>query len=122
MRKFKTGATRNDAEQKPDFEGFISPLVVARFGEYMHKHRHQPDGTMRDSDNWQKGIPFNSYMKSAWRHFLAWWTNHRGYEAAEDLEESLCALIFNAQGYLHELIKNKTAERRPGKAHGKPTA
>ena len=39
-RQFSTGANRNSEEGKLDFEGFISPLVIQRFGEYMHKHRH----------------------------------------------------------------------------------
>lgn len=109
MRTFDTGATRDTDETKPDYEGFLSPLVIARFGEYMTKHRKQADGNLRASDNWQKGIPFDVYMKSAFRHFVEWWTCHRNESfTAGDLaavEESICALIFNAQGYLHELIK-----------------
>lgn len=112
MRKFETGATRNDSDGKPDFEGFLSPLVIDRFGEYMGKHRRQADGSLRDSDNWQRGIPLASYMKSGWRHFLAWWRSHRGYSANEDIEDALCALIFNAQGYLHETIKKRMEKER----------
>ena len=107
MRQFKTGATRNDDENKLDFEGFLSPLVLHRFAEYMHKHRIQSDGKLRSSDNWQKGIPKDTYMKSAWRHFHDWWMFHRGYKGRENLEDALCALIFNTQGYLHEILKNK---------------
>ena len=77
MRYFETGATRNTDATSHDFEGFISPLVISRFGEYMHSHRQQADGKLRDSDNWQKGIPQDSYMKSGWRHFLDWWMGHR---------------------------------------------
>lgn len=105
MRKFDTGATRNDNLDQHDYEGFLSPLVIEAFGRYMHKHRLQADGTMRDGDNWQKGIPKTSYIKSAWRHFLLWWKIHRGYAPADDLEEALCALFFNVQGYLHESLK-----------------
>lgn len=106
-RTFSTGATRNSDEGKLDYEGFLSPLVVERFAQYMHKHRFHEDGTVRDSDNWQKGIPKDAYMKSAWRHFMDWWKHHRGVQSDEDLEDSICALIFNAQGYLHELRKPK---------------
>jgi hypothetical protein len=110
MRKFETGATRDTEEGKLDYEGFLSPLVLRRFAEYMHKHRHQTDGALRESDNWQKGIPLNVYIKSAWRHFFEWWKYHRyGPEAAENVEESICALLFNAMGYLHELLN----EERP---------
>lgn len=107
MRTFKTGATRDSDTTKPDYEGFLSPLAIESFGAYMNKHRKQSDGTMRDSDNWQKGIPLDAYMKSMWRHFFAVWKWHRGITDKEDLETSLCALMFNVQGYLHELKKKK---------------
>lgn len=107
MREFKTGATRNDDTNKIDYEGFLSPLVLERFGEYMNKHRIQADGELRASDNWQKGIPMDAYMKSGFRHFFDWWKEHRGLQSTEGLEEAICALIFNAQGYLHETLKNK---------------
>jgi hypothetical protein len=105
MRTFKSGATRNNDDDKYDYEGFLSPLVLERFAKYMHQHRLQADGKLRDSDNWQKGISLESYAKSGWRHFFSWWKAHRGYEA-EDIEDSLCALLFNVQGYLHERLKN----------------
>ena len=104
-RTFDTGATRDLDAGKPDYEGFLSPLVIEAFGRYMTKHRKMADGSIRASDNWQKGIPFGVYMKSAWRHFMAWWSAHRW--GGGDVEEAICALIFNAQGYLHELLRNK---------------
>lgn len=82
-------------------------MVMQRYFEYMHKHRIQPDGELRDSDNWQRGIPKDAYMKSGWRHFMDWWMEHRGHESRDDIEEALCALIFNAMGYLHEHLKNE---------------
>lgn len=105
MRKFETGATRDTAEGKPDYMGYMSPLVVRRFGEYMLKHQTQADGALRSSDNWKKGIPLDAYMSSAGRHFVDWWLEHEGHESREGLEEALCALLFNVQGYLHELLK-----------------
>jgi hypothetical protein len=106
MRSFETGATRDSDTSKPDYEGFLSPLVVERFGEYMHVHRKQADGGLRASDNWQKGIPLDAYIKSAWRHFHDWWCSHRGLQSREnDVEKDLCALMFNVQGYLHEVLK-----------------
>lgn len=110
MRNFDTGATRDDDSTKYDFEGFLSPLVLERFGQYMHSHRTQADGKVRDSDNWQKGIPQDAYMKSGWRHFFDWWWIHRGCETwiAEKLEETLCALMFNTMGYLHEHLKGQS--------------
>jgi len=107
MRQFKTGANRNSDDGKLDYEGFFSPLVLDRLAQYMHKHRYLEDGTLRDSDNWQKGIPQDAYMKSGWRHFMDWWKEHRGLPSREGLEDALCGLIFNAMGYLFELLKKK---------------
>lgn len=117
---FKSGATRSPSEEKPDYEGFLSPWVVERFGAFMHKHRFQRDGQLRASDNWQKGIPLPNYMKSLFRHVVEVWKVHRekgGTPSGEEiiqtadgpqtLEETLCAIIFNAQGYLHEILKGK---------------
>jgi len=105
LRKFDTGATRDTDANKHDYEGFLSPLVIEAFGRYMTKHRVQSDGTLRDSDNWQKGIPRDVYMKSAWRHFLDWWKEHRGLGSREGMEDALCGVLFNVMGYLHESLK-----------------
>lgn len=110
VREFDTGANRDTDEGKLDYEGFLSPAVLKRYAEYMHKHRFQSDGQLRDSDNWQKGIPQDAYMKSAWRHFHDWWSEHRGIESKEGKEEAICALIFNAMGYLHEELKDNDHE------------
>jgi len=109
-RTFDTGATRDTDEGKYDYEGFLSPLVIERFGQYMDKHRHQSDGNLRASDNWQKGIPQDQYMKSGWRLFMYWWLYHRECYPEQhpaDTEEALCALMFNVMGYLHEHLKGK---------------
>lgn len=114
MRKFDTGATRDTDINKLDYEGFLSPLVLERYAQYLNKHRTQADGQVRDSDNWQKGIPKDVYMKSCWRHFIGWWTGHRNPEKPpttrnwdEAFEDSMCAVLFNTMGYLHELLKEK---------------
>jgi len=110
IRTFDTGATRDADDGKLDFEGFLSPLTLVRFAEYMHMHRKQSNGEMRSSDNWQKGIPPDAYMKSLWRHLIEVWVSHRNdrdsYDICCDKEEALCAIIFNASGYLHELLKD----------------
>lgn len=107
MRTFETGATRDSDTTKLDYEGFLSPLVLERFAQYMHKNRVTAQG-VRASDNWQKGIPLDAYMKSGARHFMNWWINHRGFERDNveyDIEEDICGLMFNCMGYLHELLK-----------------
>ena len=103
MRTFDTGATRDTDAGKPDYEGFLSPLAIAAFGRYMDRHRKQANGVPRASDNWQKGIPLDAYMKSMWRHFFEVWALHRAGEyPVAQMTEALCALQFNVQGYLHE--------------------
>lgn len=106
VRKFDTGATRDVDDGKLDFDGFLSPLPLEAFAQYMHKNRYQKDGTIRDGDNWQHGIPRPVYRKSAWRHFFAWWKKHR---AGEDVTEEACALLFNIMGDLHEHLKKPPA-------------
>lgn len=110
LRTFSTGANRDNDQGKPDFEGYLSPTVLRRFGAYMLKHQRQADGSMRDSDNWQKGIPLDAYMKSMWRHFLDVWESHRKGDVDE---EALCALLFNVQGMLHEKLKSNVSSRKP---------
>ncbi len=127
MRTFETGATRDQDETKLDFEGFLSPRVLRVYAEYMNANRVQADGSARDSDNWQKGIPLEAYMKSGWRHFFAWWGLHRGRlddlrdcegdgdqvwtsTDIEAMKNDLCGLLFNTMGYLHELV-SATEER-----------
>lgn len=107
IRTFSTGATRDTDLNKLDYEGFLSSLVLERYAEYLNKHRVQSDGQLRDSDNWQKGIPKDIYIKSAWRHFMAFWKVHRGYKDESWIEDSICAVLFNCMGYLHEHLKEK---------------
>ena len=118
MREFESGATRNSEEGKLDYEGFLSPLVLRRYAEYLDSHRMLEDGTMRDSDNWQRGMPFSVYMKSMWRHFVDVWAKHRHPLSNKDVdhETALCAIIFNASGYLHEMLKQREARNTSGLA------
>lgn len=105
MRTFDTGATRNNDAEQVDYEGFLSPLVLQAYARYMHTHRTQADGALRDSDNWQKGIPKDAYIKSGLRHVMDWWLIHRGLPGRDDLVTALCAVLFNVMGYLHETLK-----------------
>lgn len=139
VREFATGANRDRVDGKLDFRGFVSPKALRRFGAFMNKNRRLADGSLRDSDNWKKGIPISVYIESLIRH---------GNEFHESIEEAIdgagiekiasmaandarllaaddiaCALLFNIQGYLHERIKllDATDAPYPGKrVHGKP--
>jgi hypothetical protein len=121
MRKFETGATRNPDTNKFDYEGFLSPAVLHEFGKYMHAHRRQSDGGLRDSDNWQKGIPREQYMKSMLRHVFDLWMLHRGLTPVNPdtgepvtFHDALMGAFFNVQGYTHEYLKiQDTADGPP---------
>lgn len=111
-RLFETGATRDADDGKLDYEGFLSPFVLERFAQYMHscRTRNVPPGqTLRSSDNWQKGIPLDAYMKSMIRHVFEVWRDHRRNAnhvvRGSVVQDALCAILFNVQGYLHELLK-----------------
>lgn len=114
MKGYGTGAVRHQDPNKLDFEGFLSPLVLEEFAEYMNTHRVQADGKLRDSDNWQKGMSRADYMKSLIRHAFAAWRLHRGWSVKKEviggvlreptMKECLNGILFNVQGYMHELL------------------
>lgn len=126
VREFEGGATRDTDEGKLDYEGFLSPLVLERYAQYMNKNRVQSDGNVRDSDNWQKGIPLPQYIKSLWRHFFAVWKEHRSTPGGVRLpvpgeigiDEDLCGVLFNTMGYLHEFLKLQQRARLTPRASG----
>lgn len=117
MHQFATGATRSSDEGKNDYEGFLSFDVIEEFGDYMTRHRIQADGGVRKSDNWQKGIPPASYIKSFIRHSIELWGLHRGKVSRRLrreypnqgmnflVRETACACLFNLQGFFHEFLK-----------------
>ena len=113
MRHFDGGATRDTDDTKLDYEGFLSPVVLERYARYMHKNRQTAEG-LRDSDNWQDGIPTKVYIKSAWRHFMDLWLHHRGRGgmAREDLEDALCGVLFNIMGYLFEVLRESEKQQQ----------
>lgn len=106
-RVFDSGAIRDTAVGKPDFEGYLSPLVIRKFGEYMLTHQIDPDGNPRASDNWQKGFPRGVLMSSLWRHFVDVWAAHRGHDPEIDIADALCAVLFNAMAYLHAVLEER---------------
>jgi len=110
IRTFATGATRDTEDGKPDFEGFLSPLVIEAYGDYMQRHRVQADGNLRDSDNWQLGQPKNVYIKSAWRHLIDLWKEHRGHASRDGIDEALGGLLFNIMGYWLEYLRERGVE------------
>jgi hypothetical protein len=115
VRGFASGAIRSNDADRIDPEGFMNPLVVERFCEYMKKHRVMADGNLRASDNWQKGMPKETAIKGMFRHFVHLWTRHRDLpvtdpKAAADILEDLCAIRFNVDVYMWEIIRKNVEE------------
>lgn len=110
MVQFETGATRSADKGKLDFEGFFDPMVLKRYAEYLNKHRVQADGKLRESDNWQKGMPISRCVKSMLRHVWDVWMIWRGNAVKDengkdvDIQDALCAVMFNVQVILRELL------------------
>ena len=116
IRTFETGATRDTTQGKLDYVKALSPIVLRRYVQYLDKHRLQPDGSYRDFDNWKKGIPQETYRSSQGRHFFDDWLLSEGYETEDnhgpvtDIEDVLCAELFNIQGRLYEILKARLGE------------
>ena len=112
MREFESGAIRDEVDGKLNYIKALSPIVLEEYVKYLGKHRTQSDGTQRDWDNWKSGIPKEIYLEGEDRHHRAVWKLLQGYPAFDNhgpvtLEDSLCGVIFNAMGMLHEILKNK---------------
>lgn len=112
IRTFDTGATRDTVTGKLSYVKALSPIVLQRYVQYLDAHRKQPDGSMREFDNWKKGIPEEAYLDGLGRHHIAAWLLAQGYSAEDNhgpvnLEDTLCAIIFGASGWLHELLEKK---------------
>lgn len=120
MREFSTGATRDTDENKIDYWGFSSPLADFEFANYMHKHRKQADGKMRDSDNWKKGIPIDSYQRSLYRHVQEWKAAIEDGRI-EDALEIAQAMRFNIQGWTHEVVKSRRGSKAEMPVTGQST-
>lgn len=119
IKTFATGAIRSSDEGKNAYEGFLSMEALEEFGDYMTRHRKLPDGSLRDPDNWKKGMGLDSFIGSLLRHTFELVALHtRGYvtrrirrempDKVSDLDflkrEIACAILFNVQGYLHEYL------------------
>lgn len=106
-RVFVTGATRDTDDNKLAYEGFLSPVVLRAYAEYMHRCRTRnvpPGAVIRAADNWQKGIPRPVYMDSLVRHLMDAWREHRLYGRVLN-EDLLGAIMFNVMGYWLEQLK-----------------
>ena len=112
IRKFETGATRDTVEGKLSYTKILSPVALRKYVQYMTRHAKQSDGSMREPDNWKAGFPEDVYLDSLERHLVAVWLLHQGFTESDNhgpvtLEDSLCGILFNAFGWLHERLKKE---------------
>lgn len=106
-RYFESGAYRDSDAGKPSYAGFISPVVLRAFGEYMQKHQVQSDGEIRGADNWKRGIPQSVYFDSLLRHVVDLWLERDGVPSRDGVEEALGGILFNAMGYWYEQLVDR---------------
>jgi len=112
-RYFEGGAYRDEDASKLDFEGYLSPIVLQAYGQYMKKHQVQSDGQIRESDNWQAGFGdkhLDVCMKSAWRHFHDLWMEHRGYKSRDGIDEAINGLLFNIMAYYKKVLEDRNVD------------
>jgi len=107
-RTFATGATRNNDPSRVDWVRMLSFPVLRAYGDYMAKHRKQADGSLRDFDNWKKGIPRKEIIESLFRHVLDLVSIQEGGESRSNTEltkETCCAIMFNVMAYMDSVIR-----------------
>ena len=112
MRTAPTGATRDKISGKLEFFKFFSVYAFKKYADYMFSKRIQPDGELRDADNWAKGMPREWYASSLERHAMDVTFHMKGAPelAEEDLETALCGLLFNTQALLHEIALGRDVQ------------
>lgn len=111
MRTFDGGATRHSADGKLSYHRFLSPRVLRSYAQWMDSHRFQADGSLRDPDNWKRGMPKEVYFDSLVRHVM--WAAEAIEQGRYDIyvpedgkyvyvRDLLHAVMFNAMGWLLE--------------------
>lgn len=112
LRQFSSGAIRDNNENKPNYAGFTSPLILKAFGNYMQKHQILPDGSKRNADNW-KGLFGENHMQVCYEckcrhdHDLALYMDGYGDWARDNLLDVLCAIKFNVDAMIYKIMKDE---------------
>ena len=113
IRTATTGASRDGDVGKLSYARGLSSQVLQRYLEYLGQHRTMKDGSLRDWDNWKRGMPVEWFAESLDRHVHDAIRASQGLPVPENatLEDLLCAVIFNASGWLFELLVAKSGNR-----------
>ena len=107
IRKFKTGAIRDNDTTKPDFIETVSWTAFRKFGEYMTSKKSR-----YGAGNFKKGIPIESYEQSLVRHIQKYLENKYENGNQEKNEDHISAIVFNAFGILHEQERLNKNEKK----------
>lgn len=97
IRKFTTGAIRDNDDKKEDYIETISWTAFKRYAQYMTGKKSK-----YGSGNFKKGIPIESYEQSLVRHLQKYLENKYEDGNVETLEDHLSAMVFNIFGIMHE--------------------
>ncbi len=96
MRKFTTGAVRDNDDTKTDFIETISWTAFERYAKYMTGKKKK-----YGSGNFKKGITDESYEQSLLRHVHKYIVNKHEGGNEEKEEDHLSAILFNTFGLIH---------------------
>jgi hypothetical protein len=112
MRLFETGAVRDSTKGKPIID-CLKGYTRQRFGYHMAIGAEK-----YGRNNWEKGMPDESYLESLDRHLAAFMDGDRS-------EDHLSAIIFGCQGlmmnekargvksnYYYDLVTSKPLEKK----------
>lgn len=132
MRTFNKEAKRDGVQGKFHPYGFSHPLCDFSFYKYMDGHRHMPDGSLRNPDNWWGGWDTKVSLDCMARHVLDLELLHSGHYVYKERvdkdterthvsltelkelpanwrvvteEESCNAIRFNADAYKLQILK-----------------
>jgi hypothetical protein len=135
IREFKSGATRDISDGKHQISKFINPLNDHSFCTYMHSKRIMADGSVREGDNWQKGMGLEVLEESFVRHMDDFKKLHLGFhvykvrgddgettyvsiEPIEEyaefeifMEETLNGIRFNCEAYKLQVLGYKLEDK-----------
>jgi hypothetical protein len=97
MRKFKTGAVRDDDNGKEKYQETIAWRSLKRYAQYMTGKQSK-----YGKGNFKKGIDIESYEDSMMRHMQKYFENKHEDGQVEKGEDHLSAIVFNVFGIMFE--------------------
>jgi len=97
IRKFSTGAIRDNSKNKEEYVETISWTAFRRYSQYM-----SAKAVVYGKGNFKKGIDIDSYEESLLRHITKYLINkYEGGDLEKD-QDHLSAAVFNLFGIMHE--------------------